>query len=109
MAEVHGVALAPHCPLGPLALAACLQVDLASPNALIQETSLGIHYNTGSDLADYLVDTSAFEFRDGFMERLSRPGLGTEIDEKAVIRAAEQGHRWRSPVWRHPDGSPAEW
>ena len=112
MAEVQGVALAPHCPLGPLALAACLQVDLASPNALIQETSLGIHYNhdnAGSDLAGYLVDTAAFDFRDGFVERLTRPGLGVEIDEKAVARAAELGHRWRSPVWRHPDGSLAEW
>ncbi len=27
MAEAYDVALAPHCPLGPIALAACLQVD----------------------------------------------------------------------------------
>jgi len=109
MAEVHGVSLAPHCPLGPIALAACLQVDLASPNAVIQETSLGIHYNVGSDVEDYLLDTSVFDFTGGFMERLTRPGLGIEIDEKAVAEAAEQGHRWRSPVWRHRDGSHAEW
>ncbi|MER8032451.1 galactonate dehydratase [Streptomyces bauhiniae] len=110
-AEVHGVGLAPHCPLGPIALAACLQVDFASPNAFIQETSLGIHYNVGSDLGDYLVDTSVFDFdtTDGHMARLTAPGLGIEVDEDAVAKAAENGHRWRNPVWRHPDGSFAEW
>ncbi|MGW4286977.1 galactonate dehydratase [Streptomyces sp. NPDC004673] len=110
-AEVHGVGLAPHCPLGPIALAACLQVDFASPNAFIQETSLGIHYNVGSDLGDYLVDTSVFDFdsTDGHMARLTAPGLGIEIDEDAVAKSAENGHRWRNPVWRHADGSFAEW
>ncbi|MET8473205.1 galactonate dehydratase [Streptomyces sp. NPDC006422] len=110
-AEVHGVGLAPHCPLGPIALAACLQVDFASPNAFIQETSLGIHYNVGSDLGDYLVDTSVFDFdsTDGHMARLTAPGLGIEVDEQAVIKAAESGHRWHNPVWRHADGSFAEW
>ncbi|WP_328633153.1 galactonate dehydratase [Streptomyces sp. NBC_00356] len=110
-AEMHGVGLAPHCPLGPIALAACLQVDFASPNAFIQETSLGIHYNVGSDLGDYLVDPSVFAFdsTDGHMARLTGPGLGIEIDEQAVIKAAASGHRWHNPVWRHADGSFAEW
>jgi galactonate dehydratase len=109
LAEMHGVALAPHCPLGPLALAACLQLDLAVPNALIQETSLGIHYHSGTELADYLVDPSVFDFRDGHLTRLTGPGLGVEIDEAAIVRAAERAHRWRSPLWRHADGSLAEW
>lgn len=108
-AEAYGASLAPHCPLGPVALAASLQVDFASPNALIQETSLGIHYNQGSDLLDYLVDPSVFEFADGSVRRPTAPGLGVEIDEQAVRRAAEVGHRWRSPIWRHEDGSFAEW
>ncbi len=109
MAEAHGVSLAPHCPLGPISLASCLQVDLASPNAIIQETSLGIHYNVGSDLLDYLVDASAFKFVDGFVERLTGPGLGIDVDEQAVREAAQIGHRWRTPVWRHADGGLAEW
>ena len=109
MAEAHGVSLAPHCPLGPIALASCLQVDLASPNAIIQETSLGIHYNVGSDLLDYLVDASAFKFVDGFVERLTGPGLGIDVDEQAVREAAQIGHHWRTPVWRHADGGLAEW
>ncbi|WP_432890017.1 galactonate dehydratase [Kribbella sp. CA-245084] len=109
MAEAWGVSLAPHCPLGPIALAACLQVDIASPNFLIQEQSLGIHYNTDSDLLDYLVDRSVFATRDGFVERPTRPGLGIEIDEGAVRKANENPHRWRNAIWRHTDGSFAEW
>ncbi|MGW9452777.1 galactonate dehydratase [Streptomyces sp. NPDC055632] len=109
MAEAYDVSLAPHCPLGPLALAACLQVGFATPNLLIQEQSLGIHYNEGSDLLDYLVDPSVFRYDDGHVGLLTAPGLGVEIDEKAVERAAETGHRWRNPVWRRDDGSQAEW
>ncbi|MGW2303968.1 galactonate dehydratase [Streptomyces sp. NPDC001809] len=109
MAEAYDVSLAPHCPLGPIALAACLQVGFATPNLLIQEQSLGIHYNEGSDLLDYLVDPSVFRYDDGHVGLLTAPGLGIEIDEKAVERAAETGHRWRNPVWRRDDGSQAEW
>ncbi|GAA5158039.1 galactonate dehydratase [Pseudonocardia eucalypti] len=109
LGEAHNALLAPHCPLGPLALAASLQVALATPNFLIQEQSIGIHYNADADLLDYLLDRSAFAFPKGFIERGEAPGLGVEIDETAVRRAAEVGHRWRPPVWRHPDGSFAEW
>jgi len=109
MAEAYDVALAPHCPLGPIALAASLQVGFATPNLLIQEQSLGIHYNEAADLLDYLVDPAVFAYRDGYVPRLEAPGLGIEVDEKAVEKAAETGHRWRSPVWRRDDGGLAEW
>jgi galactonate dehydratase len=109
LAETFDVALAPHCPLGPIALAASLQVDLLSPNFLIQEQSLGIHYNAGTDLLDYLVDRSVFAFADGSVRRPVGPGLGIEVDEAAVRAADKVGHSWRSPVWRHQDGSLAEW
>lgn len=109
MAEVYDVALAPHCPLGPIALAACLQVDALCHNAVLQEQSLGIHYNTGSDLLDYLNPESRIEYCEGFLMIPSGPGLGVEIDEEKVAVAAKRGHRWRAPVWRHQDGSVAEW
>jgi galactonate dehydratase len=109
MAEVYDVTVAPHCPLGPIALAASLQIAFATPNFLIQEQSLGIHYNQGFELLDYLVDPSVFAFSDGFVGRLTGPGLGIDVDEKAVRRAAERGHKWRTPIWRHPDGALAEW
>lgn len=109
LAETWGAALAPHCPLGPIALAASLQVAFATPNFLIQEQSLGIHYNVGTDLLDYLVDPAVFGFVGGHVQRLDQPGLGIRIDEATVRRANQQGHQWRSPVWRYDDGSFAEW
>jgi galactonate dehydratase len=109
MAEAFDVAVAPHCPLGPIALAASLQVGLVLPNLLIQEQSLGIHYNAGSDLLDYLVDQSVFSYTDGYVPALTGPGLGIEIDAAEVERAAKVGHRWRNPIWRRDDGALAEW
>lgn len=109
MAEAYDVALAPHCPLGPIALAACLQVDAVAHNAIIQEQSLGIHYNQGNDLLDYLADPGVFAYQDGFVSLPTAPGLGIEIDEAAVRAAAEKGHQWHSPIWRLADGSIAEW
>jgi galactonate dehydratase len=109
LAEAFDVQFAPHCPLGPLGLAASIQVSLAAPNFLIQEQSMGIHYNRDADVLDYLVDTDVFRFVDGYCERLSGPGLGVEIDEAAVRRADAVAVNWRGPVWRHSDGSLAEW
>jgi galactonate dehydratase len=109
LAEVYDVQLAPHCPLGPLALAACLQVGFATPNYLIQEQSIGIHYNQGAEVLDYVMDKTPLMFVDGSVERLTGPGLGIDIDEAAVRAADARGHAWRSPVWRHPDGGLAEW
>lgn len=109
MAEAFDVGLAPHCPLGPIALAACLQVDATSHNAFIQEQSLGIHYNEGSDLLDYLVNPQVFNYQDGYVKIPDEPGLGIEINEEFVRKQAKIGHNWKNPVWRHRDGSIAEW
>lgn len=108
MAEVYDVALAPHCPLGPVALAACLQIDACAPNALVQEQSRGIHYNAEAELGTYLADPATFEYDEGYVDIPSAPGLGISIDESAVRERA--GHTdWHPPVWRHDDGSVAEW
>ncbi|TLS53634.1 galactonate dehydratase [Paenibacillus antri] len=109
MAEAYDVAVAPHCPLGPIALAASLQLDFCTPNAFIQEQSLGIHYNQGSDLLDYLADPTVFEYEDGYVRRLEAPGLGIEVNEEKVREMAAIGHRWRNPIWRNADGSLSEW
>jgi galactonate dehydratase len=109
LAETWDLAFAPHCPLGPIALAASLQLDVATPNFLIQEAGVSLHYNGRVRFADYLVDPTAFEVRDGHIERPLAPGLGIEVDEAAVRAAAAHGHRWRPPVWRHEDGALAEW
>lgn len=109
LAETYGALLAPHCPLGPIALAASLQIAFCTPNFLIQEQSRGIHYNKEADLLSYLVDTEPFRFVAGQAHRTELPGLGITVDEAAVRAADRTGHAWRNPVWRHEDGSFAEW
>ncbi|NLM78891.1 MAG: galactonate dehydratase [Ruminococcaceae bacterium] len=109
MAEAYDVALAPHCPLGPIALAACLNVDACSPNAFIQEQSLGIHYNVENDLLDYLEDAADFTFENGYVQLPRKPGLGITMNEQVVRERAKTGHDWKNPVWRQADGSVAEW
>ena len=109
MAEAYDVALAPHCPLGPIALAACLQVDATSYNAFIQEQSIGIHYNVGKSVLDYIKNPEDFVFTDGFVSLPRKPGLGVEINKELVMEENRTPHHWKNPVWRHADGSIAEW
>src|SRR5580704_15676359 len=105
MAEAYDVAIAPHCPLGPIALAACLHVDFVSWNAVLQEQSLGIHYNSDGELLDYVLNKDAFDLERGSMRPFTTPGLGVEIDEAKVIERSREVIDWRNPVWRHADGS----
>ncbi|MBX3240892.1 MAG: galactonate dehydratase [Chitinophagaceae bacterium] len=109
MAEAYDVALAPHCPLGPISLAAALQIDFNCLNAVIQESSIGIHYNEGADLLDYLLNPEVFDIKEGYVSRPELPGLGVAIDEEKVRTLAKTGHNWKNPVWRNADGSVTEW
>ena len=109
MAEAYDVALAPHCPLGPIALAACLHVDFISWNAVLQEQSMGIHYNKGGELLDYVLNKDAFALENGYAKPFDKPGLGIEVDEALVIERSRDAQDWRNPLWRHRDGSVAEW
>jgi galactonate dehydratase len=109
-AEASDMMMALHCPLGPIAFSAALQFDFCTPNALIQETSMGIHYNKGSiDLLSYVLNKDDFKVEGGFIKRSDKPGLGVEIDEYAVKEMAKVGHNWKNPVWRNMDGSFSEW
>ncbi|MCG8512519.1 MAG: galactonate dehydratase [Halanaerobiales bacterium] len=109
MAEAYDIAVAFHCPLGPIALAACLQVDATAHNAVIQEQSLGLHYHQGSELLDYLVDQTVFAYQDGYVKIPQGPGLGIEINKEYVLKMAGKGHNWKNPLWYHQDGTIAEW
>ena len=109
MAEAYDVALAPHCPLGPIALAACLNVDAVSYNAVIQEQSMGIHYNVGKSVLDYVTNPEDFAFTDGFAALPKLPGLGVAINKQLVLEENKTPHNWKNPVWHHEDGSVAEW
>ncbi len=110
MAEAYDVALAPHCPLGPIALASCLHLDAVSHNAVIQEQSMGIHYNDSVELHDYLTDPTVLTVDEGYLHIPTGPGLGIEVNEDAVIeQASRMKKQWRNPIWEHEDGSLAEW
>ncbi|KAI9806357.1 MAG: hypothetical protein M1825_006472 [Sarcosagium campestre] len=112
MAEAFDVAIAPHCPLGPIALAASIQVALSIPNFVIQEMSLGIHYNTEAgeyDLTNYLKDRSVFEVNEGYVEALKGVGLGIEIDEDEVRKVAKDAQPWLPKTFHGKDGGIREW
>jgi galactonate dehydratase len=86
-----------------------VQVDACTPNVAIQEQSLGIHYNQGADLLDYLIDPKVFQFCNGYIQIPKGPGLGIEVNKAKVIAASGIGHAWKNPVWRNYDGTIAEW
>jgi galactonate dehydratase len=112
MAEAYDAAIAPHCPLGPIALASCIQVDVCSPNALVQEPGPSQpQYDAGSeDLEglDYLSNPEVFSYDDGYVDAPTDPGLGIDPDEEFI---REQAHDvdWHNDVYRNPDGSVSEW
>lgn len=98
MAEVQDIPIAPHCPLGPIALSACLQLDACTPNFLCQEQlSLG---------HGYLKEPIHVE--NGFAILSEKPGLGIEVDESALETHVFDGI-WETPQFQHRDGSFAEW
>ncbi len=109
MAEAYDVAVAPHCPLGPIALSACLNLDATCYNAIIQEQSIGIHYNVGKSVLDYALNKEDFKFVDGRVNMPTKAGLGVEVNKELVIEENKTPHQWKNPVWRHKDGSVAEW
>ena len=110
MAEAYDVALAPHCPLGPIALAACVQVDASTANFAIQEMSLGIHYNVGTeDLTAYTKNPEVWDVKDGYIDLMTGPGLGIEVDEEWVRRASHGAEPWICPGFIGPGGEVREW
>jgi galactonate dehydratase len=98
MAECYYAAVAPHCPLGPVALAAAIQVDACIPNFLCQE-----QVTLGEGLLK-----QPFEVIEGYVPLPTGPGLGIEVDEDA-LRARLFAGDWETPRLRHADGSVGDW
>jgi len=112
MAETFDVAVAPHCPLGPIALAACLQIGVCTPNHQIQEMSVGMHYNVEAgeyDIHSYVTNPEVFVVRDGYVEALQKPGLGIEINEDLVRKVATDTKPWELKGFVGSDGGYREW
>ena len=98
MAESYYAAVAPHNPLGPISLAAGLQIAGSIPNFLCQEQ---VHLGQG-----YI--KQPFEVRDGYIDLPGGPGLGVELDEEALKEKI--GHDWRNPQpYDADDGSVVDW
>lgn len=108
LAETYDVALAPHCPFGPIALAACLQVDAATHNAFIQEQIVHREDYLDFSLLSYLENPEVLMHNEGYIDMLTEPGLGISIDEEMVRSKAIDDPQWESPGWRHPDGRVAQ-
>lgn len=98
MAEAYYAGVAPHNPLGPISLAACIQLDASIPNFIAQEhTTLGEGYLK-----------KPFTFKDGYVELPAEPGLGIELDEDALEDKID--HDWRNPEsYLEEDGSVVDW
>lgn len=104
MSELYFGSVAPHNPLGPISLAACLQLDACIPNFLVQEhpgnpdkSDLGVGYIK-----------NPFVIKDGYIELPKGPGLGIELDEEALQDKLYDGS-WSTPRLYFEDGSLADW
>jgi galactonate dehydratase len=109
MAEAYDVSVAPKSFVGPISLAASLQIDFCTPNVALQEQGLDVQNTTDNELLKYLSDPSTFEYEDGYLHAPEKPGLGIDIDESYVREQAEKEIRWQTPTWHNGDGSIAEW
>ncbi len=118
LAEANGIALAPHCPLSPIAFMACLHVVVQCRAGWILEWSKGIHYNAsgakkGVDPWLRYLDEGDWPMFDvdgnGHLQVPEGPGLGIRVNWKAVKRAAQEGVAWRDELMRLPDGTVANW
>ena len=104
MSELYFGTVAPHNPLGPISLAACLQLDACIPNFLVQEhpgnpdkSDLGVGYIK-----------EPFVIENGYIAVPTKPGLGVELDEEALADKIYDG-KWSTPRLYHEDGSVADW
>ena len=118
LAEANGIALAPHCPLSPIAFMACLHVVAQSRAGWILEWSKGIHYNASGATGEvdpwlrYVEESNwpMFDVDDtGHLPVPDAPGLGVRIDWEEVKRAAESEVVWRDEAMYLPDGTKANW
>ena len=107
LASLVGARVAPHCAIGPIALAASIQLGFAAPEVLVQEDPAMPQERATFDI--YLADRSPVTLVQGFFERSTQPGLGIEIREDVVRDASSVVEPWMPPLWTNADGSYAEW
>ena len=99
--ETHYIALALHNPLGPVSSAACLQLNLATPNFGVQEQPR----KTGTVLTDVVPVQPIWE--NGYLIPPTAPGHGIEFDREAAKRSPFQ--MTELPHLHRADGSFTNW
>ena len=105
MAETYYMQVAPHNPLGPISLAACLQLDACIPNLLAQEHPA---MPNRQDLGVGILKKPFMIESDGCIRVPTGDGLGIEVDEQAMAKLVSDGH-WDTPHLFFEDGSVADW
>jgi galactonate dehydratase len=99
--ETHHIPMAFHNPLGPVATAASLHLDLAISNFAVQELARP----PGTVLPElFPVQVS---FADGHLLPPTSPGLGIEFDETAIAKYPPV--EARTPQFRRADGGFTNW
>ncbi|MBI1297246.1 galactonate dehydratase [bacterium] len=101
LAEIYYMHIAPHCAIGPVALAACLQVDAAIPNFLIQEH---VDHSIGEGIL-----VKPWQVVDGYIELPTTPGLGIEVDEDAVRVESSYVEELGGEFYHPSDNSVVDW
>ena len=81
MAAVQDMRVAPHCSVGPVALAAALHFDISTPNFMVQETFAEFDVPWRSELVK-----GWNPIREGELCLSDEPGLGIEIDESKIAQ-----------------------
>lgn len=105
MAETYYMQIAPHNPLGPISLAACLQLDTVVPNLLAQEHPGQPDHG---DLGVGILKNPFVIEKDGCIRVPEGPGLGIEVDEEK-LEALQFDGTWDTPRLLFEDGSVADW
>ncbi len=113
MAEAYDIAIAPHCPLGPVAFAACCQIAMVSANFVCQEMRYPLHPDKNTyDIFTYLKDPEVFKVTDGYVQAFTAPGLGIELNEELIRKTDIECRKvgpFRNPKYAAADGSIQEW
>jgi galactonate dehydratase len=79
MAAVQDMRVAPHCSIGPVALAAAMHFDVSTPNFMIQESFAEFDVPWRSSLV-----RGWDPVRNGELILPDAPGLGIELDDQAI-------------------------
>lgn len=104
MAEAYYASMAWHNPLGPISLAAGVQLAAAIPNFLIQEGAGVLRPGEG-------VLKKPFEVKDGFLILPTEPGLGVELDDDYLDNELSKGSNagLNRESYSEDDGSVVDW